>query len=118
MPEHPTPGQRAYAAFEAARPERRDVPAPGWDTVATSHQRAWEAVAQAVLAQGQATAMPPVVLEQVRALVAAAEGPGRHLDAAMQLGVVLDGLRRLSTLGTGLTIPAPPWHLEEDTPHA
>lgn len=53
MPTDPTPGQLAYAAFEAALPERRYFPAPGWNTVDASKQRAWEAAAEAVLDHAQ-----------------------------------------------------------------
>lgn len=47
MPDQ-TPGEICYVAFEDALSERQYFPAPGWDTVTTERQRAWEAAAQAV----------------------------------------------------------------------
>jgi hypothetical protein len=52
MSKENTPGQIAYEGYEAALPERAYFPAVAWLDIHATHQRAWEAAAQAVLAQG------------------------------------------------------------------
>jgi hypothetical protein len=53
MPNTPTPGQVAYETFVRVGYPGIDEPADGlWQTLRPDLKRAWEAAAQAVLAQG------------------------------------------------------------------